>query len=140
MIKSREMTHVLIFTSSVARADRVADKLRKNGIDAKSIHRKKTQGVRTDLLTKFKYGKLQVLVSTDLLSRGIDIEGLPYVINYELPRSPKTYIHRIGRTGRAENKGEAITLVSPVEEHHFRTIENKIKRRVPQASPGELDF
>lgn len=134
------MTHVLIFTSSVARADRVADKLRKNGIDAKSIHRKKTQGVRTDLLTKFKYGKLQVLVSTDLLSRGIDIEGLPYVINYELPRSPKTYIHRIGRTGRAENKGEAITLVSPVEEHHFRTIENKIKRRVPQASPGELDF
>ena len=81
LIKSKEMSQVLIFTSSVARADRVADKLRKNGIDARSIHSKKTQGVRTDLLTKFKHGKLQVLVATDLLSRGIDIEFLPYVIN-----------------------------------------------------------
>ncbi|MDA3939979.1 MAG: C-terminal helicase domain-containing protein [Spirochaetia bacterium] len=89
------------------------------------MHRKKTQGVRTDLLTRFKYGKLQVLVTTDLLSRGIDIEFLPWVINYELPRSPKTYIHRIGRTGRAANTGEAISLISPDEEHHFRIIEKK---------------
>jgi ATP-dependent RNA helicase RhlE len=130
LIKSKEMKQVLIFTSSVARADRVADKLRKNDIDAKAIHRKKTQGVRTDLLTKFKYGKLQVLVTTDLLSRGIDIEFLPWVINYELPRSPKTYIHRIGRTGRAENSGEAISLISPDEESHFRVIEKKMKKRV----------
>ncbi|HAK46932.1 MAG TPA: RNA helicase [Spirochaeta sp.] len=130
LIKSKEMTQVLIFASSVARADRVADKLRKNDIDARSIHRKKTQGVRTDLLTKFKYGKLQVLVTTDLLSRGIDIDSLPYVINYELPRSPKTFIHRIGRTGRAETMGEAISLVSPAEEHHFRVIEKKMKKRV----------
>ncbi|MBI9108772.1 MAG: DEAD/DEAH box helicase [Spirochaetales bacterium] len=130
LINSREMKQVLIFTSSAARADRVADKLRKNGIDAKAIHRKKTQGVRTDLLTKFKYGKLRVLVATDLLSRGIDIEFLPYVINYELPRSPKTYIHRIGRTGRAEATGEAISLITPEEEHHFRVIENKIKKRI----------
>lgn len=130
LIKTKEMKQVLIFASSVARADRIADKLRKNGIDAKSIHRKKTQGVRTDLLTKFKYGKLQVLVATDLLSRGIDIEFLPWVINYELPRSPKTYIHRIGRTGRAENPGEAISFISPEEEHHFRVIEKKMKKRV----------
>ena len=134
LIESKKMTHVLIFTSSVARADRVADKLRKNNIDAKSIHRKKTQGVRNDLLTKFKYGKLQVLVTTDLLSRGIDIEALPYVINYELPRSPKTFIHRIGRTGRAETIGEAISLVSPDEEHHFRVIEKKMKKRVARVS------
>lgn len=130
LIKSKEMKQVLVFTSSVARADRVADKLKKNGIDAKAIHRKKTQGVRTDLLTKFKYGKLQVLVATDLLSRGIDIESLPWVINYELPRSPKMYIHRIGRTGRAENSGEAITLLTPADEHHFRVIEKKMKKRV----------
>ena len=130
LIKSKEMSQVLIFTSSVAKADRVADKLRKNGINARSIHRKKTQGARTDLLTKFKHGKLQVLVATDLLSRGIDIEFLPYVINYELPRSPKTYIHRIGRTGRAETPGEAISLISPDEEHHLRVIEKKMKKRV----------
>ncbi|MBI9104413.1 MAG: DEAD/DEAH box helicase [Spirochaetales bacterium] len=130
LIESKEMDQVLIFTSSVARADRVADKLRKNNIDAKAIHRKKTQGVRTDLLTKFKYGKLKVLVTTDLLSRGIDIENLPWVINYELPRSPKTYIHRIGRTGRAETSGEAITFISEGEEHHFRVIEKKMKKRL----------
>ncbi|MCK5674211.1 MAG: ATP-dependent helicase, partial [Spirochaetales bacterium] len=94
------------------------------------IHSKKTQGSRTDLLTKFKYGELKVLVTTDLLSRGIDIEFLPWVINYELPRSPKSYIHRIGRTGRAENPGEAISLISPDEEHHFRVIEKKMKKRV----------
>ena len=130
LIKSKEMNQILIFTSSVRRAERVVDKLIKNGIDAKAIHSKKTQGARTDLLTKFKYGKLRVLVTTDLLSRGIDIEFLPWVINYELPRSPKSYIHRIGRTGRAENPGEAISLISTEEEHHFRVIEKKMKKRV----------
>ena len=127
LIKSKEMKQILIFTSSGARAERVADKLRKNGIDAIAIHKKKTQGVRTDTLTKFKYGHLTALVATDLLSRGIDIEFLPYVINYELPRSPKTYIHRIGRTGRAETPGKAISLISPDEEHHFKVIEKKMK-------------
>lgn len=140
LIKNREMTQVLVFTSSVARAERVADKLRKNGIDAKAIHSKRTQGVRTDLLTNFKEGNLRVLVATDLLSRGIDIEFLPYVINYELPRSPKIFIHRIGRTGRAERPGEAITLISPDEEQHFRVIEKKIKKRVDRISTDDLDL
>lgn len=130
LIKSKDMKQVLIFTSSVARAERVAAKLRKNNIDAEAIHSKKSQGARTNLLAKFKYGKLKVLVTTDLLSRGIDIEFLPWVINYELPRSPKSYIHRIGRTGRAENPGEAISLISPEEEQHFRVIEKKMKKRV----------
>jgi len=133
LIRSKDMKQVLIFTSSVRRAERVVDKLIKNNIDAKAIHSKKTQGVRTDLLTEFKNGKLKVLVTTDLLSRGIDIEFLPWVINYELPRSPKSYIHRIGRTGRAENPGEAISLISPDEEHHFRVIEKKMKKRVDRA-------
>lgn len=140
LIKEKGMSQVLIFTSSVARADRVADKLRKSGIDAKSIHRKKKQGARTDLLTKFKHDKLRVLVATDLLSRGIDIEFLPYVINYELPRSPKVFIHRIGRTGRAESTGEAISLVSPEEEHHFKVIEKKLKKRIPKIDSNDLDF
>ncbi len=140
LIKSKGMSQVLIFTSSVARADRVADKLRKNGIDAQSIHRRKNQGARTDLLTKFKYDKLRVLVATDLLSRGIDIEFLPYVINYELPRSPKVFVHRIGRTGRAGSSGEAISLISPAEEHHFKVIEKKIKKRIPKIDIDDLDF
>jgi len=140
LIKSQDMKQVLVFTSSVARADRVADKLRKNGIDAKSIHSKKTQGARTDLLRAFKDGTLRVLVTTDLLSRGIDIEFLPFVINYELPRSPKIFIHRIGRTGRAENFGEAITLINPSQEAHFYVIEKKMKKRVPRIDCGSLDL
>lgn len=140
LIKSKEMKQVLVFTSSIARANRVADKLRKNGIDAKAIHRKKTQGVRDDFLTKFKHGKLAVLVATDLLARGIDIEFLPVVINYELPRSPKMFIHRIGRTGRAHNPGDAITLLSPEELHHFGVIEKKLFQNAPRVETEELDL
>ena len=140
LIKSHDMKQVLVFTSSIARADRVADKLRKNGIEAKSIHSKKTQGARTDLLRTFKNGTLRVLVTTDLLSRGIDIESLPFVVNYELPRSPKNFIHRIGRTGRAENVGEAITLISPSQEAHFKVIEKKLKKRVDRVACENIDL
>jgi len=125
LIISKDMNQVLVFTSSIQKADQVANKLRNNGIDAQSIHSRKSQGARTDLLTKFKYKKLHVLVATDLLARGIDIEFLPYVINYELPRSPKDFIHRIGRTGRAESPGEAISLITSDEEHHFKVIQKK---------------
>lgn len=140
LITSRNMKQVLVFTSSIGRADRVADKLRKNGIDAASIHSKKSQGARTDLLRDFKTGALRVLVATDLLSRGIDIEFLPFVINYELPRSPKVFIHRIGRTGRAENPGEAITLFSPSQEPHFHVIEKKMKKRITRIDGDVLDL
>jgi len=81
-----------------------------------------------------------VLVATDLISRGIDIQFLPYVINYELPRSPKDYIHRIGRTGRAENPGEAISLVSPEEQHHFRVIQKKMGKWVTMIDSDNLDL
>ncbi|MFA5046603.1 MAG: DEAD/DEAH box helicase, partial [Paludibacter sp.] len=119
LIKNNDMKQVLVFTSSVYKADNVADKLRKNGIKATAMHSKKSQGARTEALNKFKSGELRVLVATDLISRGIDIQFLPYVINYELPRSPKDYIHRIGRTGRAESPGEAISLISPEDKQHF---------------------
>ena len=107
-------------------------------MEAQSIHSKKSQGARTDLLTKFKYRKLRVLVATDLLSRGIDIEFLPFVINYELPRSPKDFIHRIGRTGRAESPGEAISLITPDEEHHFKVIQKKMKKSITRIDGNKV--
>ena len=122
LIRQNNIKQVLVFASSVYKADNVSDKLRKNGIDAMAIHSKKSQGARTEALSKFKSGKLRVLVATDLMARGIDIKNLPHVINYELPRSPKDYIHRIGRTGRAESPGEAISFISPDDQHHFKII------------------
>jgi len=139
LIKHNNLKQVLVFTSSAHRADAVAYKLSKNGIQATSTHSKKTQGARTENLRKFKTGKLRVLVATDLLTRGIDIEFLPYVVNYDLPRSPKDYIHRIGRTGRAESPGEAITFVTAGDEHHFKIIQKKTGKRVNLTDTKEID-
>ncbi len=130
IIQNENMQQVLIFTSSVHRADAVAVKLNQNGIKAKAMHSKKSQGARMEALNLFKSGKITALVATDIMSRGIDIKFLPYVINYELPRSPKDYMHRIGRTGRAEASGESISLVNPEEEHHFKVIQKKMGKQV----------
>ena len=140
LIKSKNMQQVLVFTSSSYKADNVADKLRKNGIQASAIHGKKSMQARTEALKSFKEGRVQTLVATDLLGRGVDIENLPYVINYELPRSPKDYIHRIGRTGRAEKSGEAISLVNPDEEHHFKIIQKKTKVQIEIIDTEEIDL
>ena len=115
----------MVFASTGQKADNIAFKLNKNGIDADAIHGKKGQNARLEALSRFKKGKLRVLVSTDLLARGIDISLLPYVVNYDLPRSPKDYIHRIGRTGRAESEGEAISFVTEEDAHHFKVILKK---------------
>jgi len=140
IIKHNDLKQVLVFTSSVYQADNVADKLRKHGIDASAIHSKKSQGARTEALSKFKSGQIRVLVATDLLARGIDIEFLPHVINYELPRSPKDYIHRIGRTGRAESAGEAISFVSPDDQHHFKIIQKKMGKWVTMIDSENIDL
>jgi len=140
LIKHNNMQQVLVFTSSTYKADNVADKLRKNGIDASAIHSKKSQSARTDALRNFKNGSVRVLVATDLLARGIDIEFLPVVINYELPRSPKDYIHRIGRTGRADTPGDAITIVAPKDEHHFKIIQKKMKKWVDRVACDNLNL
>lgn len=140
LIKSENMQQVLIFTASTYKAGHVADKLHKNGIDARSIHGKKSQHARTKALEEFKSGKLRALVATDLLARGIDIEFLPHVINYELPRSPKDYVHRIGRTGRADASGEAISLISPDEEHHFKVIQKKMKISVELLDGNQVEL
>lgn len=140
LIKQKQMEQVLVFTSSVYQADLVADKLQKNGISARAIHSKKSQGNRTETLHYFKQREITVLVATDLLSRGIDIEFLPFVINYELPRSPKDFVHRIGRTGRAENPGEAITFVTEEDTHHFKIIQKKMKAVINMIDSENLNL
>lgn len=140
LIRSRNMKQVLVFTSSTFKADQVVEKLRKNNIDAQAIHSKKSQDARTRVMRNFKAGHLKVMVATDLIARGIDIEFLPFVINYELPRSPKDFVHRIGRTGRAEATGEALTFVSPDDEHHFKIIQKKMGKQVSFEETDQLDL
>jgi ATP-dependent RNA helicase RhlE len=140
LIKNNNWQQILVFTSSAFKADAVADKLVKNGLDAEAIHSKKSQWARSEALRQFKSGDIGVLVTTDLLARGIDIEFLPCVINYELPRSPKDYIHRIGRTGRAESPGEAISFITPDDEHHFKIIQKKMGKWVERIESENLNL
>ncbi|MGV3636201.1 MAG: DEAD/DEAH box helicase [Flavobacteriales bacterium] len=140
LIKSQDMQQVLVFTASGHSADHVADKLKKHGIDARATHGKKSHHARQQALADLKAGRLRVLVTTDLLARGIDIAFLPYVINYELPRSPQDFVHRIGRTGRAENPGEAFTLVTPEDQHHFKVIQKKMKQWITLEDMDDVDL
>ena len=139
LIKQGNFKQVLVFASSTVKADGIVNKLLKNKIHAAAIHSKLGQQARQFVLQQFKSGELRVLVATDLLARGIDIEFLPCVINYELPRSPKDYLHRIGRTGRAENPGDAISLVSPEEMDHFKVIQKKMGKRVKTLNGDEIN-
>ncbi|MEI8038503.1 MAG: DEAD/DEAH box helicase [Verrucomicrobiota bacterium] len=140
LIQHGDLQQVLVFASSTIKADGIVKKLLKNRIHAAAVHSKLSQQARRDVLQQFKSGALRVLVATDLLARGIDIEFLPCVINYELPRSPKDYIHRIGRTGRAESPGDAISLICPEEMAHFKVIEKKMKQRVMILDGGQIDL
>jgi ATP-dependent RNA helicase RhlE len=118
----------------------VTRKLEANGINAATFHGGMRQGGRTAALAAFKTGELQVLVATDLAARGIDIRFLPHVVNYELPRSPDDYIHRIGRTGRAGASGAAVTLLCPEDLPHFKVIEKRLGQRLPMIDTAELDL
>ena len=140
LIKNENLQQVLVFVSSTRNADNLVVKLKKNGLEAMAMHGDKSQGARTEALRRFKTGQLQVLVATDLASRGIDIQYLPHVINYDLPRSPKDYVHRIGRTGRAGTTGEAISLITPEDEHHFKIIQKKMGKQVEMRESDELDL
>ncbi|PRY88443.1 ATP-dependent RNA helicase RhlE [Mongoliibacter ruber] len=140
LILEGDWNQVLVFTSSIRAADNLTAKLNKNGIQAMSFHGDKTQGGRTEALKQFKGGSLRVLVATDLAARGIDIKFLPYVVNFELPRSPKDYIHRIGRTGRAGSEGEAISLITEEDQHHWKVIQKKMKRWVEMIDSENIDF
>ncbi|WP_332032462.1 DEAD/DEAH box helicase [Kaistella sp.] len=130
LLKEKKIRQALVFTSSTRSADNLAEKLKKNKIPATAVHGKKSQGSRSGNLRDFKEGETQILVATDLIGRGIHIDSLEYVINYELPRSPLDYVHRIGRTGRALESGTAITLLTDDELQHFRVIQKKMGKRV----------
>ncbi|MFP3590743.1 DEAD/DEAH box helicase [Chryseobacterium sp. SIMBA_038] len=130
LIKEKKVEKALIFVSSTKSADNLVEKLKKNKIKAVAIHSQKSQGARRNNLEEFKVNGAQILVATDLIGRGIHIESLPCVINYELPRSPLDYIHRIGRTGRAGEKGTAINILTDDELQHFRVIQKKMGKKV----------
>jgi ATP-dependent RNA helicase RhlE len=137
LIRTGDWHQVLVFTRMKHGCNRLAEYLNDQGITAMAIHGNKSQGARTKALADFKSGDLQVLVATDIAARGIDIDQLPHVVNFELPNVPEDYVHRIGRTGRAGATGEAISLVCLDEEIFLKDIERLIKRSVPrEAVPG----
>jgi len=130
LIQTRGLKQVLVFTATRIGANRLAHQLRLDRIHADAIHGDKTQAEREAALADFKAGKTAVLVATDVASRGLDIEGLPQVINFDVPRSPEDYVHRIGRTGRAGQTGEAISLVAPEDMESLAAIERLIRKRI----------
>jgi len=137
LVKTGDWHQVLVFTRMKSGANRLTEYLNERGISAMAIHGNKSQGARTKALADFKQGELRVLVATDIAARGIDIDQLPHVVNFELPNVPEDYVHRIGRTGRAGATGEAISLACVDEEIFLRDIERLIKREIPrQVVPG----
>jgi ATP-dependent RNA helicase RhlE len=130
LIQTRGLRQVLVFTGTRIGANRLAHQLRRDRIQADAIHGDKTQAEREAALADFKAGKTAVLVATDVASRGLDIEGLPQVINFDVPHSPEDYVHRIGRTGRAGMAGEAISLVAPEDMEALAAIERLIKKKI----------
>jgi len=140
LLKRKEMEDVLVFTRTKHRANRLAEHLVKNGINAERIHGNRSQTQRTAALAGFKSGKFRVLVATDIAARGIDVEELGHVVNFDVPLVPEDYIHRVGRTGRAEATGDAFTFVAPEEEGDLRAIEKAIGRRLPRVTVPEFDY
>ncbi len=132
LIGSNNWKQVLVFSRTKHGANRLATQLEQDGIRSAAIHGNKSQGARTRALDEFKRGQVRVLVATDIAARGIDIDQLPHVINYDLPDKAEDYVHRIGRTGRAGNNGEALSLVSIDERRLLSDIERLIKREIPQ--------
>ncbi|MYN14542.1 DEAD/DEAH box helicase [Pusillimonas sp. TS35] len=137
LVKSRGFNQVIVFSNTKIGTSRLARELVRDGVRAESIHGDKTQLDRMKALEAFKAGELEVLVATDVAARGLDVAGVPCVINYDLPYNAEDYVHRIGRTGRAGNKGEAIAFFTPDEERYLLDIEKLIKASIPR---GTLDL
>jgi ATP-dependent RNA helicase RhlE len=140
LLKQKTMTQALIFTRTKHRANRLADFLVRSGIKAERIHGNRSQAQRTAALAGFKAGAFPVLVATDIAARGIDVDALGHVVNFDVPQAPEDYIHRVGRTGRAELTGEAFTFVSPDEENDLRDIERAVGRRLPRVTVPDFDY
>jgi ATP-dependent RNA helicase RhlE len=129
-----------VFTRTKHRANRLADALQREGIRADRIHGNRSQAQRTAALAQFKSGRCPVLVATDIVARGIDVEDLGHVVNFDVPEAPEDYIHRIGRTGRAEATGEAFTFVAPDERGDLAAIERAIGRPLPRVTVPDFDY
>jgi len=134
------MPQALVFTRTKHRANRLAEYLVANGIAAERIHGNRSQGQRTQALAGFKSGRYPVLVATDIAARGIDVEALSHVVNFDVPAVPEDYIHRVGRTGRAELTGEAFTFVAPDEEQDLRAIERTVHKTLPRVTIPDFDY
>ena len=132
LLTNGQMEEALVFTRTKHRANRLTKLLDRNGISAERIHGNRSQAQRTKALAGFKAGDFRVLVATDIAARGIDVEALGHVVNFDVPNVPEDYIHRVGRTARAQLTGEAFTLVSPDEEHDFGRIERAVGSKIPR--------
>src|SRR5688500_15870383 len=140
LLKRGDVKQALVFTRTKHRANRLADHLVKAGVRAERIHGNRSQSQRTAALEGFKNGTFPVLVATDIAARGIDVDQLGHVVNFDVPLVPDDYIHRVGRTGRAEASGDAFTFVSPEEETNLRDIERAIGRRLPRITVPDFDY
>ena len=134
LIKKNNWQQVLVFMRTKHGANRLAANLETDGISAMAIHGNKSQNARVKALEEFKKGGIRILVATDIAARGLDIDQLPHVVNFELPNVPEDYVHRIGRTGRAGKTGEAISLVSQEEQQYLSDIERLIKLKIPKVA------
>jgi ATP-dependent RNA helicase RhlE len=140
LLKRGDLENALVFTRTRHRANRLYETLAKKGLSAERIHGNRSQPQRTQALAGFKSGRYKVLVATDIAARGIDVEALPHVVNFDVPHVPDDYIHRVGRTARAERIGDAFTFVSPEEEPELRDIEKALGRRLPRVTVPGFDY
>jgi ATP-dependent RNA helicase RhlE len=140
LLERGDIKQALVFTRTKHRANRLAENLVRNGIAAERIHGNRSQVQRTAALAGFKSGRFPVLVATDIAARGIDVEALGHVVNFDVPPAADDYIHRVGRTGRAEMTGDAFTFVAPNEEGDLRAIERALGRRLPRVTVPGFDY
>jgi ATP-dependent RNA helicase RhlE len=140
LLRRGDLQNVLVFTRTKHRANRLFESLSRKGVSCERIHGNRSQPQRTQALAGFKAGRYRVLVATDIAARGIDVEALPHVVNFDVPHVPDDYIHRVGRTARAERTGDAYTFVSPEEESDLRAIEKTLGRRLPRITVPGFDY
>jgi len=140
LLKRGEIRSVIVFTRTKHRANRLADQLVRHGVRAARIHGNRSQSQRTDALAGFKAGRYPVLVATDIAARGIDVEALSHVVNFDVPKASDDYIHRVGRTARADETGDAFIFVSPQEEPDLRGIERALGKRLPRVTLPGFDY
>jgi ATP-dependent RNA helicase RhlE len=140
LLRRGDLKDVIVFTRTKHRSNRLAEYLTKHGVACERIHGNRSQAQRTQALAGFKDGRVQVLVATDIVARGIDVEELSHVVNFDVPHLPEDYIHRVGRTARAEATGDAFTFVAPEEEADLRAIEKAIGKRLPRLTVQNFDY